>query len=761
MNKLLSFRENVVKTATFLLLPFTVIFWAIILKNDFIHVIKWWAVFLFVGLLFYPMSVHIFPTFTDRGFMFSKVIGTAVISYIFWILSYMKLLDITVFNSRLVTVLLGVVVYILFFVRNRSYKKLIDGIDKEMISWILTGESLFLFSLSFWTYLRGFNPRIEGLEKFMDYGFVNSILRSGYVPPKDMWFAGGSINYYYFGQYVTAFLTRLSGLETEISYNIMMAALFAFSMALCFTIVSNMLKGHGNMANFPAMTGGLIASILVSLGGNLHSFFYGFLSKFTKKGDKYWFPDATRYIGYNPETNDKTIHEFPVYSFVVSDLHAHVINMMFVLTIIGLLFAVSRKLQARAGENRQYKNSFEEIFFPEMLLTALFICIFQMSNYWDFPIYLTVTLFVFICSGIRHYGFCKKMVHVTAVRFIAVLVWSMVLALPFNLSFDQIASEIRIAKNHSLPHQLFILWGYQLTFVIIFLLVILYAEQNIEWKRLRGKERHKVRNEMTFLLRVRNVLEKYSAEDVFAVILCISATGLVIIPEIVYVRDIYENGYARANTMFKLTYQAFIMFGLAAGYIFIRIRKSQYDEPKMKTAKALTIIMLILPMIYPFYAIPSWYKDLDPGKYEGLDGLAFLKKEYPDDYELIYWLRENIQGQPVVLEANGDSYTYNCRISMATGLPTIQGWLTHEWLWRGDYQTVQDRIDEVKTIYESDDLTKTKEILQKYNVEYIVIGKLEYDKYPDLKEDKLLSLGTVVFERPDIKLVKTDLQALP
>ena len=85
--------------------------------------------------------------------------------------------------------------------------------------------------------------------------------------------------------------------------------------------------------------------MLVSLGGNLHSFFYGFLSKFSEGGDKYWFPDATRYIGYNPETNDKTIHEFPVYSFVVSDLHAHVINMIFVITLIGCYLQYSENLR--------------------------------------------------------------------------------------------------------------------------------------------------------------------------------------------------------------------------------------------------------------------------------------------------------------------------------------------------------------------------------------------------------------------------------
>ena len=102
---------------------------------------------------------------------------------------------------------------------------------------------------------QGFNPKVEGLEKFMDYGFVNSILQSGLFP-NDMWFAGKSINYYYYGQYVTALLTRLSGIKTEISYNLAMSALFAFSMALCFSLVANMLLGCGVKSDGMAVKGG-------------------------------------------------------------------------------------------------------------------------------------------------------------------------------------------------------------------------------------------------------------------------------------------------------------------------------------------------------------------------------------------------------------------------------------------------------------------------------------------------------------------------
>ncbi len=742
------------KWIPFLLFFTVLIIWAIVLKQEFTCVLIWWSVFFIIGLMYYPLSRKVFQTFTDKGFLFSKVIGLAISSYLLWLLSLLKIFPISRVNCWGVVVVPGLFMYFLLF-KNKEDIQTISS-DKEALPWILGGEGLFLFSLGFWTYLRGFNPKIEGLEKFMDYGFVNSILCSQYNPPNDMWFAGESINYYYFGQYVTAFVTRLSGLETEITYNLMMAVLFAFSMGLCFTITSNLIKGYGKRRNVWVVFGGLISAALVSLGGNLHSFFYGLLSKLTKDGDSYWFPDATRYIGYNPPTKDKTIHEFPLYSFVVSDLHAHVINMIFVLTLLGISIAIFRKYQKRINENRQPGNLLQEIFIPEFLLLGLLIGIFQMSNYWDFPIYLTVTMFVLICVGIRQYGYNRKMLIVMLLRFVIIQITALIIALPFRLTFKNVTMGIGLATERSMPHQLLVLWGYQLTLAVLFFIQIFYTEQNVCWKREKGKKRMQIRNEMTLVKRIRTVLDESALEDVFVLILFVSAVGLLIIPELVYVRDIYAAEHKRANTMFKLTYQAFIMFGLAAGYVVARIGQYPSKEWKINISRILAAVMITLPMIYPFYAVPSWYNHLKTEEYQGIDGLVFLKKDYPDDYELIQWLRKNISGQPVILEANGDSYTYYGRISMATGFPTIQGWYVHEWLWRGNHTIVTERVDAVRTIYESDDVNMTKEILEKYDVEYIVIGKLEKKAFPELKEDKLLSMGNVVFERPEIKLIQLE-----
>ncbi len=120
----------------------------------------------------------------------------------------------------------------------------------------------------------------------------------------------------------------------------------------------------------------------------------------------------------------------------------------------------------------------------------------------------------------------------------------------------------------------------------------------------------------------------------------------------------------------------------------------------------------------------------------------------------IQYIKKNISGQPVILEAQGDSYTDYARISANTGLPTVLGWTVHEWLWRGSYDVPAPRIAEVKNVYESKDVSQTKNILKKYKVEYVYIGDLEREKYQDINESKFDKLGKIVFKSNSSKLYK-------
>ena len=106
-----------------------------------------------------------------------------------------------------------------------------------------------------------------------------------------------------------------------------------------------------------------------------------------------------------------------------------------------------------------------------------------------------------------------------------------------------------------------------------------------------------------------------------------------------------------------------------------------------------------------------------------------------------------------MLEAHGNSYTYANRISVLTGLPTILGWHTHEWLWKDDYNWVEARKADVETIYTSTDAALVKELLETYDVTYIYLGDEEHKTY-NVNDALLQSLGEIVFKTDGAYIVK-------
>ena len=250
--------------------------------------------------------------------------------------------------------------------------------------------------------------------------------------------------------------------------------------------------------------------------------------------------------------------------------------------------------------------------------------------------------------------------------------------------------------------------------------------------------------------------KKIISLDLLILSLATAALILVIIPEIFYAKDIYPQHY-RANTVFKFGYQAFTILGLLSGYLIVRIISSKPSYLYLLPAS----FLFTLVAVYPYFAISSYYNNLQSAT--DLDGLKYLSSTHPSDYLGIIWLRNNVQGQPIILEANGDSYTDYLRVSANTGLPTVAGWPVHEWLWRGDYSGISSRIPEVQLLYESEDLNETRQLIKKYNISYVFIGDLERQKYPKLAAGKFANLGEEVFQHGETIIYKlsSDLNSLP
>ena len=677
--------------------------------SDLLNVFYWWFILFGLGLVFLPLTAKIFKNFFDKGYLFSKVIAIAVLSYVIWLGAHLK---ITPFTQAEILVITGfsALIITLISLKTSSFKGKIANL------WLIfIGEELmFLLALIFWSFIRGLQPNIQGLEKFMDFGFVNSILKSRYFPPADMWFAGHSINYYYYGHYITAFLTKLSGLNSAITYNLMIATLFAFTFSLTFSLTSNLaffaLKKKGKKSLMTKdqrpttiVIAGLLSAFLICFASNLHTPLYNLKNS----PQKYWYPDATRYIGYNPPTNDKTIHEFPAYSFVVADLHGHVSDIPFVLLFIALTLNLFLNF---------LRNPKEKFLIFNFGLLTFNLSLMYMTNAWDLPIYLLFSGIVLLIAN--RLIFKKKYYQIiikTALPLIAIVIGWFIFTLPFNLNFDQIPQGVSLVHNHTPFYQLLILWGgfglIAITFIISFFLY-----------------------------------HHHIFTDFFSLSLIITATLLIIIPEIVYVKDIYSGDYYRANTMFKFTYQAYIIMAILVGYVITKVltktKKIYFKVPPYTLYSLLYACLLI----YPLFSLPGYYGKISISNYKGLYGLNFLAQNYPEDYQAILWLKKNIDNQSIILEAPGDSYTDYCRVSATTGLPTIEGWIVHEWLWRGGYDLPTQRAAQVEQIYQSADIRVAQELLREYSVEYLFFGQLEKEKYPQAKQERLEQLGKPIYQ---------------
>ena len=716
---------------------------AFLLQGDVWTFWTWYLLALVLGVTAMPLTGRLFRRFQDRGWIFSKVTAIAVSGFLTWFLVAVKIIKFTTITCIVVTLVCAAASLILYW---REQKAGFECIPFAHLDLVYAEELLFFAAFLLWTYFAGFHPAAYGTEKFMDYGFMEAMMRSKTLPATDLWYSQGKINYYYGGQYFAVFLTKLSGAKVELTYNLMRTFVAGLAFAMPFSLVHQMVTdrlgktGSRWKKALPSVTG-ILAGISVSIAGNMHYVIYGQIIPFIRKlkGEEvssYWFPDATRYIGFNPDVEDKTIHEFPCYSFVLGDLHAHVVDIMFVLLLLGLLYAWMKKVRTmELSRDSMSRREFwkKQLLMPQLLAAGALLGMFHWTNYWDFVIYFVVTCGAALFMNIiGQRGKIRWALGVTAAQAAEILILATVIILPFTLQFDtsNMVQGIALAQHHSLPHQLLVLWGLPGILTILFVVSLLV-------EKLRGAEQKSLYH----------LLASIGMPDLFAVLMGLCAIGLVLIPELVYVRDIYESGNARANTMFKLTYQAYIMFGMTMIYAIFRLLVIGRNKI-LKVLAFIGLFFFVWTCGYFGNSVHSWFGEVwKPSQYKGLNATAFLETDFPEDVNGIRWLKENISDAPVVLEANGDSYSEYERVSAMTGLPTIMGWYVHEWLWRGDLADLNAKIEEIQEIYTSTDETRVKELLEEYHVSYIFVGSCERNKYgADLNNDLLKSLGEVVFQ---------------
>jgi YYY domain-containing protein len=830
----------------------------------------WWVTLLAFGIAGFPITCYFFAAFRGKCYGFAKAIGILSSSFVLWTLCYLQIVEFTRSWICIFVALLFMLSWGLPSTRRAAISALSSSADVTEIAW---QETLFVFALLFMCYLKGCRPEINGEEKFMDFAFINSLLRTDTLPAPDPWLAGYGINYYYYGQYIYAFIAKVTGIFSGVAYNLSMCTTFAFSFTMAYTLGfmffdSAIRKGLRAPSSFRVL-GGILSGFAVSVFGNSHAFFYDETSAGNKflyflkdlnvdvgRTTGFFYPDSTRFIGHNPDSflrndatgeiialGDYTIHEFPYYSYLLGDLHAHVIGLLIVMLIVGLLFSLYDKSAPASAEERlmhafpdvidlmnfpdRLAYEIRHLLRPEIVAVGLLLGMATMCNYWDFLIYFIVgsmALLLYNTLTSAHFAslagipffllqifmilivylqYSKSAYLLVGAQCIVMLIslagatllptaltrtgagmsflfsMSSLCALTFNSRFDMIANSLAKTENQSPVYQFLILWGVHLIFAVLLIIITVMSRKDSVPK---AKKTDSNMNAVASFIGTR------WASDVYMSGIAVVAFLLLAAPEIFYVRDIYGGSYKRANTMFKFAFEAFVLLSLVMAYTFFRFllvrKKSSYRWFGVVAGAVILSLLLCLPMRYPFISTEQRTGDLSEAEYIGLDGTAYLVNRDSPQIAIsgadltgyaagISWLNEHVDGNPVICEAYGNSYTDSCLISAYTGLPTIMGWHTHEWLWhfqgivneKGELvadpakpdvfvDIINPRQNDIRNIYTSSDAMAVQWILDKYDVTYLIVGDIERTLFPELNDEFIRSLGTVVFESGNFYIIE-------
>jgi uncharacterized membrane protein len=233
----------------------------------------------------------------------------------------------------------------------------------------------------------------------------------------------------------------------------------------------------------------------------------------------------------------------------------------------------------------------------------------------------------------------------------------------------------------------------------------------------------------------------------FILLLIALGTLLILGPDFLYLRDNF--GY-RINTIFKFYYQAWILLSLASAYGTAVLLKKLRGGANI-IFSVLFVIILVVGLTYPVLGFPNKVNGFKPPFGFTLDDFDRVQRENPDEAAAILWLRSAPDG--VIAEATGNPYSSVGRISIYTGLPTILGWGNHEGQWHGlSFQgLLNQRKDDIETLYVTPDWQTTQSIIEQYNVRYVVVGNLERSSYR-VNEEKFNNFLKPVFQQGNITI---------
>jgi len=394
--------------------------------------ILWYVLITIIGWVSFPLIYRLMPALADRGYSFSRILGLLVWGYGFWVMASLGIIKNDIGGLLVgLAILIGLSGWAL---RSSSIHNIRHWLRKNL-SIVLSVELLFLVAFAAWTFVRAANPEILGTEKPMELAFINSIIRSPDFPPHDPWLSGYAISYYYFGYVMTAMIAKFTATQGSVAFNLALSQTFALvsvaAYGLLFSLLSA-LRSRKEEVTSAAVKQDLFLSILGPTFLLLISNLEGFLEVLHARGilwirdgagqlnSNFWTwldmkelsqPPAmplswvpSRYLWWWRASRviqdydlagawREVIDEFPFFSYLLGDLHPHVLAMPFALLAVGL--SLNLYLGGAKGKTRWlWMNLFLDRW--TFWFAALIIGGLAFLNTWDFPMYVVLFSLVYV-----------------------------------------------------------------------------------------------------------------------------------------------------------------------------------------------------------------------------------------------------------------------------------------------------------------------------------------------------------------------------
>ena len=704
----------------------------------------WYGALLLLGAAALPLGWVFFSRLSDRGFGFARVLGLALSTYVLNLAVAKGGLE----NGRRAAfaalLSLAAAGFAAFLWRGPAILAFLSQNRRAL--W----QSEAAFAIGFLLFLgfRALNPEITWGEKPMDFSILNILVRTRTLPASDPWFAGAPLGYYTFGQQMVALLTLLTGLSTRYTFNLAFGLLGGVLLQGAFSLARNWAG---------TLRGGVAGAILVALAGNLAG-----LREWLSVRRPQHLPLDWNYFWATSRVVKDTINEYPLWSLLFADLHAHVLSMPLL-----LLFAAQALQFVRVHGDR---TALVRTRLLAAGLLGLFGAIEVLTNAWD--ALLLAGLLVLTALAAAFSGGAAPLLSAAraVVGFGAAAAVALAAAHPlwppgggppaWGRNLEKGASGLDVSTVFGLFFFLALAWwlaafaerrrwpgNSRAAFVTVgILLLALAALWSADLLCLMG----------ILLFAGAFLFLADLPEDRLAFGFIGTAFFLILFTQRFYIYD-------RMNTFFKLYLPSWLLFAIATAALAFRPpdRRGSFARWPALT-KAAFAALCAMSLFTTVSAARGALTDARPtrrGDLGGptLDGLRYLEKSAPGEYRAVLWMRRSIRGTPVVLEAQGPSYQDFGRISMLTGLPTVLGWEYHVQQRGNSPDRIRERKAAVEAIYSNPSAEAVESLLRRHHVGYVYVGPLERKTYPRAglaKFDAAPQLFQLAYENPEVRIYR-------